>query len=82
MQFSNFSALEPGTPYHVFGSPLEREKNTFIGCQMDRRVSPVKIVDRVGPVIFHVPAEAREAHAHVRPGYFHAGNIGIDVPQD
>lgn len=27
MQFSSFSALEPGTPYHVFGSPLDEDRS-------------------------------------------------------
>lgn len=33
---------------------------------------PVKKIDGVAPVVFDVPAEGGETHAHVEPGYLHA----------
>lgn len=42
-------------------------------------VLPVQVVDRVAPVVFDVPTERREAHAHVQPGELHAADVSSDV---
>lgn len=33
-------------------------------------------------MILVVPAERGKHHANVNPGYRHAGNVRLDVPQD
>ena len=43
---------------------------------------PMEVVDGVAPMVFNVPTEAGETHAHVRPGNLHAGNISIHIAED
>lgn len=101
---SRDSAYAGGTPYHVLGSPLEREREGVGRGRKRRRgrkgrrgrrrgrrgrkegeggretvniilhnthsfflPSPVQVVDGVAPVVFNVPAETGEAHAHIQP---------------
>lgn len=33
--------------------------------------SPVQKIDGVTPVVLNMPAEGREAHAHIEPGHLH-----------
>lgn len=47
-----------------------------------RGVLPVQVVDRVAPVVLDVPAERREAHAHVQPGELHAAYVSGDVSKN
>lgn len=42
---------------------------------------PMEIVDGVAPVILNMPAEAREAHAHISPGHLHPRYISVHVTQ-
>ncbi len=41
----------------------------------------MQVVDGVAPVVLDVPAEGREAHAHVEPGQLHAADVPADVRQ-
>ena len=43
--------------------------------------APVQVVDGVAPVVLNVPAEAGEAHAHVRPRHLHPGDVCVHVAQ-
>lgn len=43
------------------------------------RFAPMHVVDRVGVVVFVVPAERREAHANIQPRDHHATDVGFDV---
>lgn len=42
----------------------------------------MQVVDGVAPVVFDVPTEGGEAHAHVQPGQLHAADVGSDVGED
>lgn len=44
-------------------------------------VTPMHVVDRIGVVVFIVPAEGGKAHAHVKPGYHHARNVASNVTE-
>lgn len=39
----------------------------------------MQVVDGVAPVVLNVPAERREAHAHIEPWQGHAADICGDV---
>ena len=43
---------------------------------------PVEEVNRVAPMVLNMPTKTRKAHAHIYPGHFHSGYVGIDVAKD
>lgn len=43
---------------------------------------PVQVVDGVAPVIFNVPAESWEHHAHVEPWHLHPRDVSINMAQE
>jgi len=44
--------------------------------------APVHVVDRVRPMVFYMPTEAGETHAHVGPGHFHPRDVDIHLAED
>lgn len=42
---------------------------------------PMQVVNGVAPVVFDMPAERGEAHAHIQPGQGHATYIRCDMGQ-
>lgn len=54
-------------------------------CKSNDRVNtltlPVKVVNGVAPVVFNVPAEGWEAHAHIQPGQLHSADVGCNVSE-
>lgn len=45
-------------------------------------LAPVHVVDRIGIVVFVVPAESRETHANVKPWYHHSRDVRLDVTEE
>lgn len=48
---------------------------------MNTLTLPVKVIYGVAPVVFNVPAEGGEAHAHIQPGQLHSADVGRNVSE-
>jgi hypothetical protein len=73
MADSKAAASSPGIPYHVLVSP----QCTTVSGENE----PLTIVDTVRVMILVVPAKRGKEHADVDPGYRHARDVRLDVPQ-
>lgn len=47
----------------------------------DTLTVPVKVIYGVAPVVFDVPAEGGEAHAHIQPRQLHSADVGRNVSE-